>query len=159
MPSVKKALIGTTTAVAGVVASAAAGIVVSMPAGVDGPGAMLAELQDHTETSSHTTAVSAPRGDVPDWTRDVGTGVVVVRPGDAAGDDGGSIRADMALQAGTTLPADCTPLEQVGMPWDGGGHWPDLGDTAQLCDGWVSVVLDGHLYTWTADDLQAEARG
>jgi len=159
VPSVEKVLIGTTTAIAGIVASAAAGLAVTMPAGVDGPGAMLAELQGHTRTSDHTTAVSAASGDVPDWTRDVGTGVVVVRPGDAAGDDSGSVRADMTLTTGTTLPADCTPLAQVGMPWDGGGQWPDLGDTAQLCAGWVSVVLDGHLYSWTDDALQYEARG
>ena len=159
MPSVKQALIGTTTALAGIVASAAAGVAVAVPAGVDGPGAMLAELQGHTRTSDHATAVAAPRGYVPSWTRDVGSGVVVVRPGDAAGDDSGSVRADMTLAAGTELPADCTPLPQVGMPWDGGGTWPDLGDTAQLCDGWVTVVRAGHLYTWTADDLQAEARG
>ena len=159
MPSSKQLTLGSATALTGVAAAVVAGIAVSMPAGVDGPGAMLAELQGHTQTSDHTTAASAPRGSVPEWTRDVGSGVVVVRPGEAAGDDSGSVRADMELTAGTTLPATCTVLEQVGMPWDGGGHWPDLGGTAWLCDGWVTVVLDDHLYTWTADDLQAEARG
>ena len=154
MVSVRKVLIGGTAATAGIVASAALGVLVSMPAGVDGPGAMLAELQGHTDTSDHATADSAPRGLVPDWTRGVGTDVVVVQPGDASGDDSGAVRADMELTPGTTLPADCTPLPQVGMAWDGGGPWPDLGETAQLCEGWVTVVRAGHLYTWTADDLQ-----
>ncbi|MBB3677578.1 hypothetical protein [Modestobacter versicolor] len=159
MVSTRKVVAGTVTAVAGVAAAAAAGVAVTMPSGVDGPGAMLAELQGHTETRDYRTADAAPAGLVPDWTRDVGSAVTVVRPGDAAGDDSGSVRATMELVPGTTPPADCTALPSVGMPFDGGGSWPDLGDTAQLCDGWVTVVLDGQLYTWTADDLQAEAAG
>ena len=159
MVSTKKVVLGTVTALAGVVAAVGAGIAVSMPAGVDGPGAMLAELQGHTRTTDYDRAERAPRDLVPDWVRDAGTDVTVVRPGDAAGDDGGSVRAEMVLAEGTELPADCTPLDQVGMPWDGGGSWPDLGEEAQLCDGWVTVVLGEHLYAWTADDLQAEARG
>ena len=159
MVSTKQVVLGTVTALAGVVAAAGAGIAVTMPAGVDGPGAMLAELQGHTRTTDYGVADAAPRTLVPEWTRDVGRHVTVVRPGDAAGDDSGSVRTEMALDAGTELPADCTVLDQVGMPWDGGGNWPPLGDTAHLCDGWVTVVLDDHLYAWTADDLLAEARG
>jgi hypothetical protein len=157
--STRRVAVLTGTAVAAIGAAAAAGIAVTMPAGVHGPGAMLAELQGHTETTDHRTAASAPAGSVPRWTRDLGTDVTVVRPGEASGDDGGSVRTDMVLAPGTTPPAGCTPLDQVGMPWDGGGSWPDLGGTAVLCDGWVTVVLDGHLYTWTADDLQARAEG
>ena len=159
MPSVKKVLLGGALALVGIGASAVAGVVVAMPAGVDGPGAMLAELQGHTRTTDHASAAQAPDGLVPHWTEDVGADVVIVRPGDASGDDSGSVRVDMTLPEGTTLPADCAPLPDVGMPWDGGGSWPALGSSAQLCDGWVTVVLDDHLYAWTADDLQAPARG
>ena len=146
-------------AIVGIGAAAAAGVLVALPAGVDGPGAILAELQGHTRTVDYASAAQAPDGLVPSWTQHVGADVVVVRPGDAAGDDSGSVRADMTLAEGTTLPGDCTVLADVGMPWDGGGSWPALGDTAQLCDGWVTVVLDDHLYAWTADDLQEQARG
>ena len=159
MGTPRKALLGSAAAVLGIGGAAVAGLLVAMPAGVHGPGAVLAELQGHTETTDYASAEQAPRDLVPEWTRDVGSEVVVVRPGDAAGDDSGSVRADMVLAEGTTPPADCTPLDQVGMPFDGGGRWPDLGDTAQLCDGWVTVVQDGHLYAWTADDLLAEAAG
>ena len=138
-------------------AVAAAGVAVAMPAGVDGPGAMLAELQGHTDTSGHAHAERAPRGDVPGWTRGVGHDVSVVRPGDAAGDDSGSVRARMTLDEGARLPAGCAGLPQVGMPFDGGGNWPDLGEEAQLCEGWVTVVLADRLYTWTDDVMQAEA--
>lgn len=151
MVSTMKVVLGAVTALFGVIGAGAAALAVTMPAGVQGPGAVLAELQGHTDTADHATAEAAPRDDVPDWTRDVGTDVVVVRPGDAAGDDAGSVRADMTLASGTTLPADCTALDQVGMPWDGGGRWPDLGSSAQLCDGWVTVLQDDHLYTWTDD--------
>ncbi|MGY1720158.1 hypothetical protein ACI8AG_14045 [Blastococcus sp. SYSU DS0552] len=150
-------MLGTVAGVVAVGAVAVAGIVVTMPAGVDGPGAMLAELQGHTETSDHADADDAPRGDVPGWTRPVGHDVTVVRPGEAAGDDSGSVRAEMTLDEGARPPADCTALPQVGMPFDGGGNWPDLGDEAQLCEGWVTVVLGDRLYTWTGDDLQAAA--
>ncbi|WP_222194651.1 hypothetical protein [Modestobacter italicus] len=159
MVSTKKVVLGAVTALIGVIGAGAAALAVTMPSGVHGPGAVLAELQGHTDTSDHATAEAAPRADVPGWTRDLGTDVVVVRPGEAAGFDDGNVRTDMTLPGGTTLPADCTALDQVGMPWDGGGRWPDLGGTAQLCDGWVTVVLDDHLYAWTADDLLAEARG
>ena len=153
----KVALVGG-LALTGITASAVAGVVVALPAGVDGPGAMLAELQGHTRTNDYAAATQAPDGLVPPWTEGVGEHVVVVRPGDAAGDDSGSVRVDMALTEGTELPADCTPLPTVGMPWDGGGSWPDLGATGQLCDGWVTVVQGDHLFTWTADDLQEQAR-
>jgi hypothetical protein len=66
---------------------------------------------------------------------------------------------DLVLDPGTELPGSCTELPQVGMPWDGGGSWPDLGTGAQLCDGWVTVVRDGHLYAWTADDLRSGRAG
>ncbi|MCZ2847939.1 hypothetical protein [Modestobacter sp. VKM Ac-2978] len=154
MVSTKKVLLGAVTAIVGVVGAGSAALAVTMPSGVDGPGAALAELQGHTATSDHDTADAAPRDDVPDWTRAVGSDVTVVRPGEAAGDDGGSIRVHMTLADGTSLPADCTPLDQVGMPFDGGGRWPDLGDTAQLCDGWVTVVLDDQLYAWTDDQTR-----
>ena len=157
MLSLKKVVVGGALAFAGVAAAATAGVVVAMPAGVDGPGAMLAELQGHTRTTDYATARQAADGLVPAWTDGVGTDVVVVRPGDAAGDDTGSVRVDMTLEPGTTLPGDCTELATVGMPWDGGGHWPALGSTAHLCDGWVTVLLDDHLYAWTADDLQDQA--
>ncbi|WP_336030693.1 hypothetical protein [Geodermatophilus sp. FMUSA9-8] len=151
---------GTVGAVLGgavaVAATAVAGVLVAMPAGVHGAGAVLAELQGHTETTSRDDAARAPEGSVPFWTRSVGTGVTVVRPGDAYGEDDGSVRADMALAAGTTAPGSCTPLAHPGMPWDGGGSWPDLtGEPALLCDGWVTVVVDGHLYAWTGPAPQA----
>jgi len=157
--SVTKVLIGGALAVVGIGAPAAAGIVVTMPAGVDGPGAMLAELQGHTQTTDYAAAEQAPADLVPGWTRDVGTQVVVVRPGDASGDDSGSVQVDMALAEEAAPPADCTALPSVGLPWNGGGSWPALGSTAQLCDGWVTVVLDDHLYAWTADGLRVEAAG
>ncbi|MCF6742964.1 hypothetical protein E9529_01495 [Blastococcus sp. KM273128] len=152
-----KVLLGTLAGLVVVGAVAAAGVAVAMPAGVDGPGAVLAELQGHTRTSDHSDADDAPRGDVPPWTRAVGHDVTVVRPGEASGDDSGSVRAEMALDEGAHPPADCTPLPQVGMPFDGGGNWPDLGDSARLCEGWVTVVLGDRLYTWTGDELQAAA--
>lgn len=44
------------------------------------------------------------------------------------------------------------------MPFDGGGSWPDLaGEQAHLCQGWVAVVVDGHLYAWTDDATLAGA--
>lgn len=154
MVSTKKVVLGAVTAIVGVVGAGSAALAVTMPSGVDGPGAVLAELQGHTATADHDTAEAAPRGDVPGWTRAVGSDVTVVRPGEAAGDDGGSIRVHMTLADGTSVPADCTPLDQVGMPFDGGGRWPDLGDTAQLCDGWVTVVLGDQLYAWTDDQTR-----
>ncbi|WP_346620561.1 hypothetical protein [Blastococcus montanus] len=157
MVSRKKAALGTVAGVLAVGAVAVAGVAVAMPAGVDGPGAMLAELQGHTVTSDHAGADDAPRGDVPAWSRTVGRDVTVVRPGDASGDDSGSVRAEMTLDEGARLPAGCTALPQVGMPFDGGGNWPDLGEEAQLCEGWVTVVLGDRLYTWTDDVLRAEA--
>ncbi|MGY2001340.1 hypothetical protein [Blastococcus sp. SYSU DS1024] len=152
-----KVLLGTVAGVLAVGAVAVAGVAVAMPAGVDGPGAMLAELQGHTETADHAEAGDAPRGDVPVWTRAVGRDVTVVRPGEASGDDAGSVRVEMTLDEGAQPPAGCTALPQVGMPFDGGGNWPDLGDSAQLCEGWVTVVLGDRLYTWTDDPLRAEA--
>ncbi|MCZ2805941.1 hypothetical protein O2W18_12560 [Modestobacter sp. VKM Ac-2983] len=154
MVSTKKVVLGAVTAMVGVVGSGAAAIALTMPSGVDSPGAVFAELQGHTQTADHATADAAPREDVPAWTRAVGSGLTVVRPGDAAGDDSGSVRVDMTLTSGTTLPADCTPLDQVGMPFDGGGRWPDLGDEAHLCDGWVTVVLGDQLYAWTDDQTR-----
>ena len=153
MASAKKIVLGVVAAASGIAASALAGVVMSLPAGVDGPGAALAELQGHTRTTDHDTADGAPRGLVPDWTRAVGTDVTVVRPGEASGDDSGSVRVDMVLPAGTALPGDCTPRDQVGMPFDGGGSWPDLGTASALCDGWVTVVLGDHLYAWAAGDV------
>ncbi|NEK85890.1 hypothetical protein GCU60_08955 [Blastococcus saxobsidens] len=150
-------VLGAAGAVVAVGATALAGLAVTMPAGVDGPGAMLAELQGHTETSDHADAADAPRADVPGWTRSVGHDVTVVRPGNASGDDAGSVRAHMTLDEGARPPADCVDLSQVGMPFDGGGNWPDLGEAAQLCEGWVTVVLDDRLYTWSDDALQVEA--
>ncbi|GAB3306204.1 hypothetical protein GCM10027451_13150 [Geodermatophilus aquaeductus] len=146
----------TLAGVLAVAAAAVAGLLVAMPAGVQGVGAMVAELQGHTETRDAATAAQAPRGAVPYWTRAVGADVTVVRPGEAYGDDDGSVRADMHLAPGTALPSSCTPLPQAGMPWDGGGAWPYLGgEEALLCEGWVTVVVDGHLYTWTGPDPQA----
>jgi hypothetical protein len=150
--SAKRVVLGVVAGTVGVAASAVAGIAVSMPAGVHGAGATLAELQGHTRTVDYATADRAPRDLVPGWTRDTGTSVTVVRPGDASGDDSGSVRVDMTV-ADTELPAGCTPREQVGMPFDGGGSWPDLGTASQLCDGWVTVVLGDHLYAWTAADV------
>ncbi|MCZ2823230.1 MULTISPECIES: hypothetical protein [unclassified Modestobacter] len=154
MVSTKKVVLGAVTALVGVVGSGAAAIALTMPSGVDGPGAAFAELQGHTQTADHATADVAPREDVPAWTRAVGSDVTVVRPGEAAGDDAGSVRVHMTLTSGTTLPAHCTPLDQVGMPFDGGGRWPDLGDEAHLCDGWVTVVLGDQLYAWTDDQTR-----
>ncbi|WP_369256511.1 hypothetical protein [Geodermatophilus amargosae] len=151
-----KMVLGTFTGTVAVTAAAVAGLLVTMPAGVHGFGAMVAELQGHTDTSDAGTAAQAPEGAVPYWTRAVGADVTVVRPGEAYGDDDGSVRADMDLAPGTGLPAACTPLPHPGMPWDGGGPWPDLtGEQAVLCEGWVTVVVDGHLYTWTGSDPQA----
>ncbi|MCZ2858986.1 hypothetical protein [Blastococcus sp. VKM Ac-2987] len=124
MVSRTKAALGTVAGVTAVGAVAVAGLVVGLPAGADGPGAVLAELQGHTDTSGHVHAEQAPRGDVPGWTRGVGHDVTVVRPGDAAGDDSGSVRAQMTLDEGARLPAGCTALPQVGMPFDGAGPGP-----------------------------------
>jgi hypothetical protein len=154
--TVAKTVLGTAAGTVAVTAAAVAGLLVTMPAGVHGFGAMVAELQGHTDTRDAATAALAPKGAVPYWTRGVGADVTVVRPGEAYGDDDGSVRADMALAPDTRLPAACTPLPQPGMPWDGGGPWPDLtGEQALLCEGWVTVVVDGHLYTWTGPDPQA----
>ena len=88
---------------------------------------------------------------------DTGTDVTVARPGTASGDDGGSLRTDLDL-GGATPPAGCTALPQTGMPFDGGGDWPDRGGTtARVCDGWVTVVLDDRLYAWTDDALRADS--
>ena len=146
----RRTVAGVLAGVAAVAASAAAGLLVALPAGVHSPGAALAELQGHTETSSHAEAARAPEGAVPYWTRTLGSDVTVVRPGEAYGEDDGSVRVDMALAAGSTAPSWCTPVPAPGMPWDGGGPWPDLtGEPALLCEGWVTVVVDGHLYAWT----------
>ena len=83
--------------------------------------------------------------------------VTVVRPGWASGDDSGSVRAEMTLDQGARPPADCTVLPHVRMPFDGGRHWPDLGEEATLCAGWVTVALADRLHTWTKDVLRAEA--
>ncbi|PWW22367.1 hypothetical protein JD79_01518 [Geodermatophilus normandii] len=145
----------TLAAVLAVAAAAGAGLLVTMPAGVHGFGAMVAELQGHTDTRDAATAAQAPAGAVPYWTRAVGADVTVVRPGEAYGEDDGSVRADMDLPPGTAPPADCAPVARPGMPWDGGGPWPDLaGEQALVCEGWVTVVVDGHLYTWTGPDPQ-----
>ncbi|TFV48980.1 hypothetical protein [Blastococcus sp. TF02A-35] len=150
-----KVVLGVAAGAVAVAGAAVAGLLVTMPPGVDSPGEVLAELQGHTDTTGYARADRAPSGDVPGWTRTAGTDVVVVRPGSAAGDDGGSRRVDLDL-GGATPPADCTELPQLGMPFDGGGGWPDLGDgPALLCDGWVTVVLDDRLYAWTDDALLA----
>ena len=65
--------------VVGVVGAGSAALAVTMPSGVDGPGAVLAELQGHTATSDHHTAEAAPRSDVPGWTRAVGSDAGTVR--------------------------------------------------------------------------------
>ena len=149
-------VLGTSAAALTVGAAAVAGVLVAMPPGVHGIGAVLAELQGHTETSFSADAETLAGVSVPWWTRSVGTEVTVVRPGEAYGADDGSVRADMVLEPGTTPPGSCTPLAQPGMPWDGGGPWPDLtGASALLCEGWVTVVLDGHLYAWTGPSPQA----
>ncbi|MCA0145721.1 hypothetical protein [Blastococcus sp. LR1] len=136
---------------------AVAGLMVTMPPGVDSPGEVLAELQGHTDTTAYSTADRAPRDLVPEWTRAAGTHVTVVRPGDASGDDDGSVRVDLELPDAAP-PADCTALPQVGMPFDGGGDWPDLGEgPALLCDGWVTVVLGDHVHAWTDDALRSDA--
>ncbi|GAB3202502.1 hypothetical protein GCM10027261_40900 [Geodermatophilus arenarius] len=151
-----KVVLGTLAGTVALGAAAGAGVLVTMPAGVHGFGAMVAELQGHTDTRDVAEAAGAPRGAVPWWTRGVGSGVTVVRPGEAYGPADGSVRADMALAPGAVPPADCTPLPRPGMPWDGGGAWPDLtGEPALLCEGWVTVVVDGHLYTWTGPAPQA----
>ena len=148
-------VLGGAGGLAGIAGAAVAGLLVTMPDGVEGPGAMLAELQGHTDTAAYNAAEDAPRDLVPGWTRSGGTDVVVVQPGDAAGDEGGSRRVDMAWEG--ALP-DCTELPQVGMPFDGGGDWPDLAaGAALLCEGWVTVVLDGQLYAWTDDALLSGA--
>ncbi|SFO33426.1 hypothetical protein SAMN05660359_02741 [Geodermatophilus obscurus] len=151
-----KVLLGTVAGTVAVAAAAVAGLLVTMPAGVHGFGAMVAEVQGHTDTRDAATAAQAPDGAVPYWTRPVGADVTVVRPGDAYGEDDGSVRVDMDLSPGTGLPSTCTPLPRAGMPWDGGGSWPDLtGEPALLCEGWVTVVVDGHLYTWTGPAAQS----
>ena len=151
-----RVVIGTVAGTAAVAAAAVAGVLVAMPAGVHGLGAALAELQGHTDTRSLATAATAPEGTVPYWTRALGSDVTVVRPGEAHGEDDGSVRADMTLARGTTAPATCTPLATAGMPWDGGGPWPDLtGEAVLLCEGWVTVVVGDHLYAWTGGDPQA----
>lgn len=147
MVSTKKVVLGAVAALFGVLGAGAAALAVTMPSGVDGPGAMLAELQGHTETDGFAEAGDVPDGWLPGWVR--GSDVVVVRPGDAAGDDSGAIRADLVLDPGTQLPAECTERSSVTIPWDGGGSWPDLGSATQLlCDGWVTVQVGDHLYLW-----------
>ncbi|MQA33600.1 hypothetical protein [Modestobacter roseus] len=140
-----KVLLGVAGAVLAIGAAVVGGVVVAMPVGVSGPGAVLAELQGHTDTDSFADAGDAPDGWLPGWVS--GSDVVVVRPGEAAGDDSGAIRADLVLDPGTELPADCTPADSISMPWDGGGSWPELTDQ-QRCGDWVAVQLGDHLYLW-----------
>ncbi|GAA4729479.1 hypothetical protein GCM10023328_05070 [Modestobacter marinus] len=147
MVSTKKVVLGAVTALIGVTGAGAAAVAVTMPDGVDTPGAALAELWGHRETDSFAAADDAPDGWLPGWVR--GSDVVVVRPGDASGEDDGSVRADLVLDPGTELPADCTERPTASVPWDGGGSWPDLAAAPQLeCDGWVTVLVDDHLYLW-----------
>jgi hypothetical protein len=154
----RRTILGAVGGVVAVAASAMAGVVVSMPDGVEGPGAMLAEFQGHTGTRDYADADDAPRDLLPAWTSAVGHDVIVVRVGDASGDESGSVRTDMRLDAGTALPGSCTELPDVGMPWDGVGRWPDLGSaTALLCDGWITVDIGDRLYLWTDDALLADA--
>ncbi|SOD95003.1 hypothetical protein [Blastococcus haudaquaticus] len=155
----RRTALGVSGGLVAVAGAAVAGVVVTMPAGVDGAGAMLAEFRGHTETSDYADADAAPRDLLPQWTRTVGHDVTVVRPGDTSGDDSGSVRADMRLDPSSELPTSCTELPDVGMPWDGGGRWPDLGSaTAHVCEGWITVVIDDALYLWTDDELRAPAR-
>ncbi|TYP88040.1 hypothetical protein BD833_105216 [Blastococcus xanthinilyticus] len=132
-------------------AVAAAGVAVAMPDGVDGPGAMLAELQGHRQTAAYETTADTPHELVPAWAAD-GTDVISVRPGDGAPGDRGNRRVEMTWAG--TLP-DCTDMPEAGMPWDGGGsNWPDYPySDAQMCEGWITIVQDGHLYAWTDDVL------
>ncbi|OMQ16746.1 hypothetical protein A7K94_0200435 [Modestobacter sp. VKM Ac-2676] len=76
---VKKFLLGVGGAVIGIGTAVVGGVAVAMPAGVSSPGAMLAELQGHTETRSFAEAGDTPDGWLPGWVR--GSDVVVVRPG------------------------------------------------------------------------------
>ena len=155
----RRTALGASGGLVAVAGAAVAGVVVTMPAGVDGAGAMLAEFQGHTETSGYADADDAPWDVVPGWTRWVGHEVTVVRPGEASGIDSGDVRADMRLDPGSELPSSCTDLPDVGMPWDGGGRWPDLGSaTAHVCEGWITVVIGDELYLWTDDALRADTR-
>ncbi|MGY1668677.1 hypothetical protein [Geodermatophilus sp. SYSU D00696] len=150
-----KVALGTVAATQAVAAAAVAGVLVAMPVGVEGAGAVLAELQGHTRTTSRAEAAEAPRGTVPYWTRAVGSAVTVVRPGVASGADDRSVRVDMDLAPGAAPPAECRPVAQPGPPWDGGGSWPDLsGERVLLCEGWATAVVDGRLYAWTVGHPQ-----
>ena len=57
-----RGVLRTLAGVLAVGAAAGAGLLVAMPAGVHGFGAMVAELQGHTETRDATTAAQAPKG-------------------------------------------------------------------------------------------------
>ncbi len=146
-----KLALGATGGVVGIVGAVLAGIVVTVPDGVEGPGAMLAELQGHRETGAFDTTADAPRHLVPAWASE-GTDVVVVRPGDESPGDRGNRRVEMTWDG--SLP-DCTEQPEAGMPWDGGGqNWPEYPySDALMCEGWITIVQDGHLYAWTDDVL------
>ncbi len=146
-----KLVLGATGGAVGIAGAVLAGIVVTMPDGVDGPGAILAELQGHRQTAAYDTTADAPRDLVPAWASG-GTDVISVRPGEDATGDRGNRRVEMTWDG--ILP-DCAELPQAGMPWDGGGRsWPDYPySDALMCEGWITVVQDGHLYAWTDDVL------
>ncbi len=102
--------------VAGVVV---AGVVVTMPDGVEGPGAMLAELQGHRRTAAYETTADAPADLVPGWATG-GTDVISVRPGEDATGDRGNRRVEMTWDG--TLP-DCTDMPRRGCR--GTAAWTD----------------------------------
>ena len=148
-----KLVLGASAGLMGIGGAALAGLLITSPAGADGPGGMLAELRGHRQTAAYEATVDAPRDLVPAWAAG-GTDVISVRPGNDSPGDRGNRRVDMTWDG--TLP-DCAEHPEAGMPWDGGGRsWPDYPySDALMCEGWVTVVQDGHLYAWT-DDLLLE---
>lgn len=130
-----------------VLGTAAGAAWMTAPAGADSVGAVWSELSGERSTTTFAAAADAPRRVVPAWTRDVGTDLVVVRPGSANDSvDADAVRVDMAVPSGTSLPVSCEDVP-TGIPWDGGGSWPDLGP-AKDCNGWAVAFKDGRLYLW-----------
>ena len=117
--------------------------------GVEGLGPRLAQAQGHVQRTVYERPARLPAEDLPEWAREGGEQVTVVRPGRAAGSGVEGVRADVSVPAGFSPPASCTRLEHVGMPFDGGGEdWPDSTAPGQRCGRWSVVVADGHLYVW-----------